>query len=141
MKTKSLMMYSIISHDNKKQYPTLKTFLTKKFLHQITAFFVLGAFLTVSFVPLKALADTLPSSVSIDSVSSLTQEAASSSGASVSFGLPSASEYDAGTLATGPATVSCTNTSGDTFPLGVTTVTCTGTELFIQSLAPKARLL
>lgn len=141
MKTKSLMMYSIISHHNKKRYPTLKTFLTKKFLHQITAFFVLGAFLTVSFVPLKALADTLPSSVSIDSVSSLTQEAASSSGASVSFGLPSASEYDAGTLATGPATVSCTNTSGDTFPLGVTTVTCTGTELFIQSLAPKARLL
>lgn len=50
-------------------------------------------------------------------------EATSADGASVSFAAPTASDLVDGTVA-----VSCDKTSGDTFPLGDTTVTCTAED-------------
>jgi hypothetical protein len=52
----------------------------------------------------------------------LTEEATSASGASVSF-VTSASD-----LVDGPVTVNCSKNSGDTFPLGDTTVSCSATD-------------
>jgi predicted extracellular nuclease len=52
----------------------------------------------------------------------ITAEATSAAGASVTF---TASALDA---VTGPATVACSFSSGDTFPLGATTVNCSATD-------------
>src|SRR5262249_26932247 len=55
--------------------------------------------------------------------SNLTANAASAAGSVVTFVLPTATDAVDGTVA-----VSCAPVSGSTFPLGVTTVTCSATD-------------
>jgi len=66
---------------------------------------------------------TLDNDLSIASVSDITAAATSSAGAAVTFTKPSASDEGSET-----PSVSCDHASGDTFPLGSTTVTCTATD-------------
>ena len=66
--------------------------------------------------------DTTPPTIS-GTPSSLTAQATSTSGASVTYATPTATDNVDGTDA-----VSCSPPSGSTFALGVTTVTCTATD-------------
>ena len=66
--------------------------------------------------------DTTPPTITVPS--DITQEATSASGAVVTYTPPTATD-----LVDGSVSVSCNHTSGDTFPLGTTTVACTSTDL------------
>src|SRR5690349_5618026 len=62
-------------------------------------------------------------------------EATSASGATVTWTDPSAADDNgAGTGVPGPVPVSCSPAAGSMFPLGPTTVTCSGTDPFDSSV-------
>jgi hypothetical protein len=64
------------------------------------------------------------SDLSIAIPADVTVPAADPSGATVTYGAPTATDADDG----GSPTVSCDHASGSTFPIGTTTVTCTATD-------------
>jgi hypothetical protein len=72
----------------------------------------------------SALGDILGGVLSIAQPASITTDATSPSGATVTYPLPAVTDPDA---ATPPAAV-CTPPSGSVFPIGTTTVTCTATD-------------
>lgn len=65
--------------------------------------------------------DTTPPAIAVPA--DITAEATGPSGASVSFSVTAVDLVD------GPVTPSCSATSGDTFPLGTSTVTCSATDV------------
>jgi hypothetical protein len=75
---------------------------------------------TSSSVPVDVNFDN---DLAIASVSDITVPATSANGAAVTFTTPAAYDGDGETVLAG-----CVHTSGDTFPVGTTTVTCTATD-------------
>jgi hypothetical protein len=132
MKTKNLLVYSISGR--RPHYSSTQ----HQLFHQCITLVLLFCFLIVSFVPLRAFADNGPSTLVIAPLADMVEEATSPAGAVVSFTLPVATEYDTNTNTSATVPVSCDKTSGDTFSLGTTTVSCTSQGVTDTSLTAGA---